>query len=83
MRKVVAKQRSGPHVSKRYDEACTPLQRLLRTGVVSQETRERLERQATELNPLALHRRLEELLARGPSEAEPELAAGAMDGTNG
>jgi transposase InsO family protein len=83
MRKVVAKQRSRPHVSKKYDTACTPFQRLLRTGAVPQDVKERLERQAIELNPLALHRRLEELLARGPSEAKPEIAAGAMDGING
>lgn len=70
MRKLIFKQRNGPHVSKRYDTACTPFERLKSTGAVPEEACRQMERQRTALNPLALHRELEELLARGSALAQ-------------
>lgn len=71
MRKVIAKERRGAHTHKSYDTARTPVQRLLDTGAVNLPTSTDLRHQLKDLNPLALHRRLESLLAQGPSEVMP------------
>lgn len=66
MRKVIFKERKGAKVKKRYDIARTPLQRLIEKDVLSDDMKSLLLKQYQSLNPLALHRQLENLLARGP-----------------
>jgi len=68
MRKVIAKERRGGRVIKRYDVARTPFQRLVETGVLEPNVQAFLEHQFKTINPLALHRQIEELLAKGPDE---------------
>lgn len=68
MRKVIAKERRGGRVIKRYDVARTPFQRLIETGVLEPNVQTFLEHQFKAINPLALHRQIEELLAKGPDE---------------
>ena len=70
MRKVTFKQRNGSHISKRYDTACIPVERLRSSGAISEEVSKHLERLQATLNPLALHRSLEELLSRRPALAQ-------------
>lgn len=65
--KLLAKQRSGAKVRKRYDKALTPHQRLLALKALDEATAARLEEEYLELNPAALRRRLtdnEKKLAR-------------------
>ncbi len=69
MRKVVFKERHGAKVRKRYDIARTPFQRLLEKDVLNDDLKSDLLEQHQNLNPLALHRKLEDLLARGPVAA--------------
>ncbi|MEX0974603.1 MAG: transposase [Bacillota bacterium] len=86
MRKVVYKQRKGTHISKRYDAACAPLERLVQAGVLSASTEAALNLQVQDTNPLALHRQLERLLLQEPSKntilRDTFVAAGA-DGSLG
>jgi hypothetical protein len=58
--KLLAKQRTGAKVRKRYDTAATPHQRLLALGVLDEATTARLEERYLTLNPAALRRRLTE-----------------------
>lgn len=75
-RKLIAKSREGTRVQKRYDEAATPIRRLIECGAMDPEAQERWLQMERQLNPLALHRRLETLLALGPSvTAAPAIAA--------
>ncbi len=69
MRKVIFKERNGAKVKKRYDTARTPFQRLLKKDVLNDELKSDLMKQYQTLNPLALHRKLEDLLAMGPIDA--------------
>ena len=65
--KLLAKQRTGAKVYKRYDKALTPHERLLALGALEKATAARLEAQYLSLNPAALRRRLtdnEKKLAR-------------------
>jgi len=65
--KLIAKQRTGAKVSKRYDKAATPHERLLALGVLDEAAAAQLEGQFLTLNPAALRRRLtdnEKKLAR-------------------
>ena len=65
--KLLAKQRTGAKVYKRYDKALTPHERLLALGALDKATTARLEAQYLALNPAALRRRLtdnEKKLAR-------------------
>jgi len=64
--KLLAKQRTGARVYKRYDTAATPHQRLLALKALDAATTARLEEQYLALNPAALRRRL--------SESEKKLA---------
>lgn len=66
MRKVVFKERQGAKVKKCYDIAKTPLQRLLEKDVLTDKMKIQLLDQYQSLNPLALHRQIESLLAAGP-----------------
>lgn len=59
--KLREKQRGGPRggrVTKRYDTAKTPYQRLLDYGVLSEEQKQQLHELYLSLNPLELQRRI-------------------------
>lgn len=62
LRKLVAKERQGATVSKRYDEPRTPYQRLVASGVLSAAARDRIDRQLETLNPAELQRQIDRLL---------------------
>jgi hypothetical protein len=62
VRKLVAKERLGSKVVKRYDEPRTPYQRLLAAGVLSEPDRVTLERRLLALNPAQLQRSIDRLL---------------------
>jgi hypothetical protein len=59
VRKLLEKRREGARVHKRYDQAQTPYQRLLATGVLPAEQAEALARRSAALNPLQLKLDLE------------------------
>jgi hypothetical protein len=58
VRKLLSKERVGPKVRKRYDVAQTPYQRLLKSGVLDGQTRERLEKLYRVLDPVHLRKRI-------------------------
>lgn len=62
IRKIVAKDRVGARTLKRYDEPRTACQRLLESGVLTSEERDRLESRRAALNPAELQRRIDVLL---------------------
>jgi hypothetical protein len=65
--KLIAKQRLGAKVYKRYDEPATPYQRLLVLKALDEQAAARLKERYLALNPAALRRRLtdnEKKLAR-------------------
>lgn len=65
--KLIAKERRGARVLKRYDEPATPYRRLLALGALSEEKQKELEALYLSLNPAVLRRRLtdnEKKLAR-------------------
>lgn len=66
MRKVVAKERQGKKLKKRYDKARTPLQRLIELDVLTPEAKQQLRDIQAYINPLALHRKISNLIAIGP-----------------
>lgn len=80
LRKVVAKERAGARVSKRYDEPRTPCQRLLDSSALSDEERLRLQEKLLNINPVELRRRIDALLHRiwnlGPQERKLETQLG-------
>jgi len=57
--KLVYKKRQGSKVSKRYDEARTPHQRLMTSADVSAKDKLRLQQTYLELNPAELRRRID------------------------
>jgi hypothetical protein len=63
VQKLVAKQRVGAKVRKRYDIARTPYQRVLECEQVSAESKRRLREKYLGLNPAALLRQIETLQA--------------------
>lgn len=64
LRKLVAKTRHGARVTKRYDRAQTPYQRLLASGILTGAQRHTLITQYCQLNPMALRTELHERLQR-------------------
>ncbi len=56
---LVSKQREGGKVTKRYDVAQTPYQRLLAASKVKESVKERLREEYLALNPAALRREIE------------------------
>jgi len=60
--KLVSKQRAGAKVTKHYDRAQTPYQRLLAAGVLDDESRATLEREYRRLNPVRLRTEVEQCL---------------------
>lgn len=64
LRKLIAKVRHGARVTKRYDRAQTPYQRLLASGVLTEPQRRALTTQYQQLNPMALRAEVQERLQR-------------------
>ncbi len=64
IRKLVAKERVGSKVRKRYDRAQTPYQRVLASTEVDEVEKERLRGTYQTLNPAALRRRIDENLGK-------------------
>ena len=62
--KLVSKERVGSKVTKRYDRAQTPYQRVLTAAAVSKAAKERLRAKYRLLNPAALKRKLMRLQER-------------------
>ena len=58
VRKLVRKERVGPKVTKHYDVARTPYQRLLKSGVLEAAKREELALLYRTLDPIRLQRRI-------------------------
>ena len=56
--KLIAKERSGAKVRRRYDRPQTPYRRLIALGALDEATAARLELQYLALNPAQLRRRL-------------------------
>ena len=61
VQKLVAKERVGSKVKKRYDKAKTPYQRVLASEQVSEKSKQSLREQYMRLNPAALLRQIETL----------------------
>jgi hypothetical protein len=84
--KLVSKERDGAKVKKKYDEARTPYQRLLASGVLDKPQVESLAKLYVSLNPVKLRAQIDDALealwklaSRGPAsksiderENEPE-----------
>jgi hypothetical protein len=64
LRKLTTKVRRGARVTKRYDRAQTPYQRLLAAGVLDAAQRQALTRLYQQLNPVALRTQIQESLRR-------------------
>ena len=54
--KLISKERIGGKIHRKYDKAKTPYQRLLESGEITQENKEKLERIHNSLNPAQLKR---------------------------
>ena len=59
--KLIAKERQGAKVSKKYDSAKTPFQRILLSEHISQEKKDRLTKEYNALDPVKLLAQLETL----------------------
>lgn len=59
--KLISKTRDGAKVTKKYDEAKTPYQRLVNSPNISEEIKEKLKKQYEELDPIELLKSLEKL----------------------
>ena len=64
VRKLVAKERVGSKVRRRYDQARTPYRRVLALPEVSEVEKERLGAVYRRLNPVALRRRIDDNLEK-------------------
>ena len=62
MAKLIAKERVGAKVTKRYDVARTPYQRLLEAGILEEAQRFALEGEYQRLNPVKLRSQIEAAL---------------------
>ncbi len=62
--KLIGKSRRGSKVSKKYDDALTPCQRLLASEHISEVSKRKLRDQFESLNPAELHRRIRRLQAK-------------------
>jgi hypothetical protein len=72
--KLVAKERHGAKVTKKYDDAQTPYQRLLGARVITAADQQRLAALSEALDPVALRRQMETLqhaFWRHAHEAQP------------
>ena len=59
--KMVEKQREGSKVKKKYDQARTPYERVIESGQVSKEKKERLREGYERVNPAQLKREITRL----------------------
>jgi len=64
VRKLVAKERVGSKVRKRYDQAQTPYRRVLASPEVGEAEKGRLREIYRTLNPVVLQRRIEDNLEK-------------------
>ena len=64
VRKLVGRRRCGARVTKLYDAPRTPYQRLLESGILNDESRERMDKELRAINPAHLQRRIESALRR-------------------
>ncbi|KDA53746.1 hypothetical protein EG19_03265 [Thermoanaerobaculum aquaticum] len=82
--KLISKTRQGSKVRKHYDRPQTPLQRVLSSPWVSEETKNTLRQQALTLNPASLARKINRLrseLMKLPTPLAPTVAKKrAVDG---
>jgi len=62
VRKLVAKERTGSHVRKYYDQPRTPCQRLLQSGALTTAQADHLQQTLAALNPADLQRRIDRIL---------------------
>ena len=62
--KLKSKQRVGSRVTKCYDQALTPYQRVMQSKLVSKSKKERLRAKYATLNPAALKRKIERVQQR-------------------
>jgi hypothetical protein len=79
--KLVSKQRNGKKISCCYDQAKTPLQRLLLAGILPVETQQELSEGAQALDPVRLLeqlQRLQQALFHCAVEASPFVSPGAV-----
>jgi hypothetical protein len=74
--KLVARERDGAKVHKRYDRAQTPHQRLLATGVLSKAERQRQAILYQALNPLQLRLQIDDALRILWQMARPDPRTG-------
>jgi hypothetical protein len=59
--RLKSKQRIGSRVKKTYDTAKTPYQRLLNSGILNEEQKEKLQKLYDSLNPMDLKRKINKL----------------------
>lgn len=71
-RKLTGKTREGGKVRKRYDEAMTPVERLILAGAINDAQLASIQEQ---------HRRIEQLIGQGPATASAATAADAPQRT--
>jgi len=74
-RKLKNKVRDGARVRKSYDAARPPLDRILERDVLSPEERARWLALRQSLNPLKLHRELDDLIAGLQQPPETAMSA--------
>lgn len=73
--KLMSKEREGAKVSKHYDTAKTPYERLLAAGVLKEGERAAMERLYQSLNPVRLRKEIDEALGRLWKLREREVAS--------
>ncbi len=88
LRKLTAKVRHGARVTKRYDRAQTPYQRLAASGLLTEAQRHALAAHYQELNPVALQAQIHESLQRlwrladrPPAGRKPDRTASSLSVT--
>lgn len=62
--KLIEKTRIGPKIKKKYDEAQTPYQRILKSKSINKKVKAKLKTQYAKLNPAKLKRNITELQNR-------------------
>ena len=84
MRKIIAKERSGSHVRKKFDIARTPFARLSETDTLTLKAQLIHRHHLKTLNPLELHHQIEDLLRQGPLpvalEPQPSINQEVLQG---
>jgi hypothetical protein len=81
--KLVSKTRTGARVKRKYDEAKTPWQRLIGSGTLSTDNKDRLTKQYLGINPAQLRRDLDDLemgLRRFTAQAPEPATVAPVEG---